>query len=368
MTPSRASLAKIPSLSALSPVTVSGPVSHLNSHHRRSSTLRVFAPRLRPSARRTRTPTLIASRKFSDSARRCEVKEVGDARIKGLGKEIKDTYAYVRDRYDAPKYPVVLAHGLLGFAELKLAGSYLPPIHYWRGIKEALCAQNIEVITTSVPPSGSIAQRAAKLAEGIEAHAQGRSVNIVAHSMGGLDARYMISHLKPKGVDVKSLVTVATPHHGSAVADYIIKEIGPENLSRLYNLWKRTTGWDHDAFDQLTRKYMIEQFNHSIPDDPVVRYFSYGAMLVEKPPLLSPFRVSHKLLNHLEGPNDGLVSVQSSQWGTYKGTLLGVNHLDLINWSNRLRFAVRKWLGKRQSFNAIAFYLDIADMLAKEGL
>jgi hypothetical protein len=35
--------------------------------------------------------------------------------------------------------------------------------------------------------------------------------------------------------------------------------------------------------------------------------------------------------------------------GTYKGTLLGVNHLDLINWSNRLRFTVRKWLGKKQS-------------------
>jgi triacylglycerol lipase len=183
-----------------------------------------------------------------------------------------------------------------------------------RGIKEALSAQNIEVITTSVPPSGSIAQRAAKLAEGIETHANGRSVNIVAHSMGGLDARYMISHLKPKGVDVKSLVTVATPHHGSAVADYIINEIGPDNLSRLYNLWRKTTGWDHDAFEQLTRKYMVEEFNRCIPDDPAVRYFSYGAMLVEKPPLLSPFRVSHKLLNHLEGPNDGLVSVESSQW------------------------------------------------------
>lgn len=268
---------------------------------------------------------------------------------------------------DAPKYPVVLAHGLLGFAELKLAGQYLPPIHYWRGIKDALSAQNIEVITTSVPPSGSIAQRAAKLAEGIEKHAHGRSVNIVAHSMGGLDARYMISHLRPKCLDVKSLVTVATPHHGSAVADYIIDGLGPQNISRLYSVWRSTTGWDHDAFEQLTRRYM-EEFNQKIRDDPDVRYFSYGAMLMDKPPLLSPFRVSHRLLKHLEGPNDGLVSVESSQWGTYKGTLLGVNHLDLINWTNRLRYTVRKWLGKKQSFNAIAFYLDIADMLAKEGL
>ena len=281
----------------------------------------------------------------------------------------------------------MLAHGLLGFAELKLAGSYLPPIHYWyavifdyasyrqffpepvatvhatrrwmgrkwltllgrRGIKEALDAQNIEVITASVPPSGSIEQRAAKLAKDIEAQAHGKSVNIVAHSMGGLDARYMVSQLQPKCVDVRSLVTVATPHHGSAVADYLIDEIGPRNLARLYGLWKKTTGWDSGAFAQLTRKYMIEEFNDKTPDDPQVRYFSYGAMLVNKPPLLSPFRLSHRLLEQLEGPNDGLVSVESSQWGTYKGTLSGVNHLDLINWTNRLRYTVRKLMGHPQS-------------------
>ncbi|KAJ3519516.1 hypothetical protein NM208_g14097 [Fusarium decemcellulare] len=41
-------------------------------------------------------------------------------------------------------------------------------------------------------------------------------------------------------------------------------------------------------------------------------------------------------MTQAEGPNDGLVSVESSHWGTYKGTLLGVSHLDLINWSNRV--------------------------------
>ena len=63
-----------------------------------------------------------------------------------------------------------------------------------------------------------------------------------------------------------------------------------------------------------------------------------------RPPLLSPFRQSHKILESFEGPNDGLVSVESSHWGQYKGTLVGVNHMDLINWSNRMRYAVRKWV------------------------
>jgi triacylglycerol lipase len=250
---------------------------------------------------------------------------------------------------EAPQNPVVLAHGLLGFAELKLAGSYLPSIHYWRGIQDALSANHAEIITASVPPSGSIEKRAAKLAEDIEAQARGKSVNIVAHSMGGLDARYMISRLQPANVNVKSLITVATPHHGSPFADYLIDGIGPHYLPRLYDLWERTTGWEPSAFAQLTTKYMAEEFNPSTPDDPTVRYFSYGAMVKHKPPLLSPFRHSHRVIEQREGPNDGLVSVESSKWGTYKGTLLGVDHLDLINWSNRLRFTVQKWMGRPPS-------------------
>lgn len=83
----------------------------------------------------------------------------------------------------APKHPVVLAHGLLGFDELHLAGPYLPGVQYWRGIREALSAQGVEVVTASVPPSSSIEERAEELARDIETGARGRDVNIIAHSM-----------------------------------------------------------------------------------------------------------------------------------------------------------------------------------------
>ncbi|PSR99010.1 Alpha/Beta hydrolase protein [Coniella lustricola] len=279
------------------------------------------------------------------------------------------------------KYPLVLAHGLFGFAELKLAGSYLPPIHYWRGIKEALIANGTEVITATVPPSGTIEERAAKLRENILASSKGRPVNIVAHSMGGLDARYMISKSRQKrslaqeqskevenDINVRALVTVATPHHGSAYADFLLDRIGPDNLPTLYSAWESTTGLGTGAFSQLTRKYMRADFNPRTQDDPEVRYFSYGAALTKPPPLLSPFRGSYGVIMREEGPNDGLVSVDSARWGEYKGTLECVSHLDLINWTNRLRWAIRKWMGEPQPFNAIQFYLRIASMLEKEGL
>lgn len=80
-----------------------------------------------------------------------------------------------------PKNPIILAHGLLGFSELRLAGSFLPGVHYWRGITEALAAKGIEVIPASVPASASIEERAIKLGRDISQKANGRSVNIVAY-------------------------------------------------------------------------------------------------------------------------------------------------------------------------------------------
>ncbi|MCJ1379153.1 hypothetical protein MMC17_002253 [Xylographa soralifera] len=264
---------------------------------------------------------------------------------------------------ETPKYPIVLAHGLMGFDELRLAGKYLPGIHYWRGITEALRANGIEVITAHVPAAGSLEIRAAQLSENILEKAGGKSVNIIA----GLDSRYMLSQMKPPNVKVLSLTTIATPHRGSSFADYMFDRIGPSRLPVIYRALK-AVGIETGAFSQLTRHYMQEDFNPRTPDRDDVRYFSYGATV--EPALWSAFRQSHRIIMREEGPNDGLVSVSSSRWGGesgYKGTLVGVSHLDMINWTNRLRWLVWELTGHKRNFNAIAFYLGVADMLAEEG-
>lgn len=88
-----------------------------------------------------------------------------------------------------------------------------------------------------------------------------------------------------------------------------------------------------------------------VPDLGRCRYYSYGASV--KPSLWSTFRQSHRIIEREEGPNDGLVSVTSSQWGGetgYKGTLMDVSHLDLINWTNRLRWLIWELTGHRRKF------------------
>ncbi|KAI9835423.1 MAG: hypothetical protein M1819_002341 [Sarea resinae] len=103
-----------------------------------------------------------------------------DPRARDIGRAIEDEYAVIRDSYQTPKNPIVLAHGLLGFDELRLAGPLLPGVQYWRGITEALAAKGIEVITASVPASGSIEERAEKLGKDIAKKASGKQVNIIA--------------------------------------------------------------------------------------------------------------------------------------------------------------------------------------------
>lgn len=76
------------------------------------------------------------------------------------------------------------------------------------------------------------------------------------------------------------------------------------------------------------------------------RYRSYGAVVV--PRVWSVFRKPYKVLLRDEGPNDGLVSVESAKWGQYMGTLVDVDHLDLINWANRARTFVQEVRGKKK--------------------
>lgn len=116
-------------------------------------------------------------------------------------------------------------------------------------------------------------------------------------------------------------------------------------------------GFETGAFSQLTQKYMRENFNPKTPDREGIAYYSYGATV--NPRFWSMFRQSHRIIQRLEGDNDGLVSVQSSKWGTYKGTLKDVSHLDMINWTNRLRWFLWELTGNKRKY-VLSFHICLA--------
>ncbi|BFZ53357.1 lipase 2 [Savitreella phatthalungensis] len=296
-----------------------------------------------------------------------------DRRVAEFGKAYTSEYSSLRDKYATARYPIVLCHGLMGFDTMRIGEASsigVPPlavVHYWKGIREALEANGNTVLVTRVPRTATIEKRAELLSQQIKEHfPPGTKVNVVGHSMGGLDARYMASRLTPGEVDVVSVTTVSTPHHGSPFADYCAARLGRKRLPRIYHALDRL-GVDLGALEQLTTYYLDREFNPSTPDRAGCRYFSYGAYF--RPSWLSAFRSPWRVIHREDGPNDGLVSVKSARWGTYKGTISDANHLDIINMANRIEWAIYSlFLQEEPAFNAVALYMDISDMLAKEGL
>ena len=67
-----------------------------------------------------------------------------------------------------------------------------------------------------------IETRAKAVAQQIAEKFGGREVNLVGHSMGGIDGRYLVTHIQPEGFTIRSLTTIATPHCGSPFADYLL--------------------------------------------------------------------------------------------------------------------------------------------------
>jgi triacylglycerol lipase len=228
------------------------------------------------------------------------------------------------------RHPVVLAHGVLGFDEIAVGGRRH---RYFRNIADGLGGLGAEFHHPRVPATGTVADRAEHLAELVRSLPCER-VNVIAHSMGGLDARYAISRLGLEG-RVASLVTVGTPHLGTPLADLALKGI-PASAVR--------------ALSDLTVS-ALERFNREVPDVEGVAYCSVAAHsdLLETNPLLWP---SHAYLSQKAGRNDGLVPVSSQRWGTVIREV-EADHWAQIGWSSR--------------FDAVALYADLIRELVALG-
>src|SRR5215212_9130445 len=89
--------------------------------------------------------------------------------------------------------PIVLVHGLFGFSRFQVAGRTM--VTYWPGIPEAIEKPGNRVLLPAVSPTCGVADRAKQLKAFLLTASPNEPVHLVAHSMGGLDARYMISRL-----------------------------------------------------------------------------------------------------------------------------------------------------------------------------
>ncbi len=224
---------------------------------------------------------------------------------------------------------IVLHHGLLGFNTLHLGRL---PIRYWDGVGDAIARSGYRVLVTRVHPTAGVIRRAHQLKSAIVdgltqvGYPHGKVV-IIAHSMGGLDARYAITHLG-LAERADALITVSTPHRGSPWYDYLIDAVGV--LAHMRSIRERFA--DIQAFwDVSTRQAAI--FNEEVPDAPGVGYYCVTAACEPDRVPLGLGR-SYKVISEAQGDNDAMVSVYSARWGMELGHW-PFHHLHLVNWPLR---------------------------------
>ncbi len=140
---------------------------------------------------------------------------------------------------------IYLVPGFFGFANL---GELLYFSHVCEFLTEVFDEHGMhaEVIPVHTFPTASIRERARRLLEVVSetaGHDDG-PIHIIGHSSGGLDVRLMVSpHAQlGEGLDVERLanrvrtvVTLATPHHGTPLATYFNTMFGSRIL-RLMSL------------------------------------------------------------------------------------------------------------------------------------
>lgn len=241
------------------------------------------------------------------------------------------------------KLPIVLAHGLCGFDEIKIFGI---TIQYFKGIKKHLEECGHTVFVTKVRPTASIKERAEEFKKQILGFTKGK-VHIIGHSMAGLDARYMISKLEMAD-RVATLVTIGTPHWGSYFADWGVKVLG-KGCKCIWFIEKILRIDTQGFIDVTTEK--CNEFNKNILDIAGVKYISYaGVQKWYKINLL--LQMPYWYIRYRAGANDGLVHLESAKWGEFKG-IVAADHWNQIGW----------WIfpfGGQKKFDVKGFYEKIA--------
>ena len=172
------------------------------------------------------------------------------------------------------KYPILMVHGIF-FRDWQV-------INYWGRVPNELIRNGAEVYYGKQQSANKVSVSATEVAERIKeviAETGAEKVNIIAHSKGGLDSRYAISHL---GMDkyVATLTTINTPHYGCKFVDMLLGKI-PESIQsfvdRKYNKLFTALGDKDPSFldgvYDLTYKNCSE-LNASTPDSQLVSYRS----------------------------------------------------------------------------------------------
>lgn len=259
------------------------------------------------------------------------------------------------------KYPILLVHGL-GMKDTFFMKSF-------GKIDRILKIQGYTVIKSRIDGFGSVTSNATQLRDEIERlliEHRAEKVNIIAHSKGGLDTKYMLDKLDMED-KVASFTSICVPHAGSPIASLFLKVPGflLRYAAFFVNLFYRILGDKHPdaiaACEDLKRVPRIEEeavagggkvfcqsFSSTLRDDEKYTDFIMGV----------PATFSRLMEKH--AATDGLVPRDSAIYGVYRGDCIdgSVSHTEIVDFM----------VPDKRRDRIYAFYSSLCEELVKMGM
>lgn len=256
------------------------------------------------------------------------------------------------------KYPLVFVHGI-AIKDIFFIKSF-------GRIDKYLTNEGYKIYKPKVDSFGTIEHNAEVLKKEIEQILEKEKVdkvNIIAHSKGGLDSKYMIQKLGMED-KVASLTTLCTPHKGSPIAENILRlpKWFLKFLAFWINLFYRIFGDKKPdsltVCKQLSTSKDIEEETFDISDKIYCQSYSTKMNRMRDDFTMSiPYMFSHYFQKGKD--TDGLVPTESAIFGEYKGVAFkeGVSHSEVMGYS----------LSKKKRHRVYDFYSDLCRDLASRG-
>lgn len=257
----------------------------------------------------------------------------------------------------ATKYPIILVHGIIA-KQLRILNAF-------GQIGQELEKAGYAVYIADTDGFGTIETNAEQLKKYISRvlkESGADKVNIIAHSKGGLDSKYMITHLGMED-SVASLTTLCTPHKGSIIASKIWELPSPikKFLAFFIDAFYRIVCHDKHPNSLGT----CEQLR-AIDESEETLQFSYKVYCQSYSTVIDNIKDCYvmalpmKLQKHFEVmQSDGMVAEDSARFGNYRGKCLDipVSHAQIIDLFSK----------KSQKEQIYSFYKKLCKELSEMG-
>ena len=230
------------------------------------------------------------------------------------------------------------------------SGRFLKPVDYFAEYEEFFKSQGCEVARVQFMENARVELRGIMLrdqANQFLAKYPGEKAVIIAHSEGGIDARFAVKTLGLK--NISAIVTIGTPHRGTTLADWVIHQSSKKTV--LYWLVRVFGNYDLSQLPfvgEMTASFMERQ-KDKFDVVPEVKYAAAQGVC------LTHCYWALRLLDfvsgtHLQGgidTGDGIIPAASQKFGEDLGSY-DLDHLTEVNIdptkaSERKRLLDRIW-------------------------